>query len=119
MGRAETLTEALDAAAGARSDAGYSHLLQEKDPVEMLTALDARAAALLVLCAPPSPRARDPREVAAAARTLGVADDRVLVVDDVAAAVDRAVGASPESGQVVVTGSLYVVGAARAALGIA
>ena len=73
---------------------------------------------LVVCCAPPSPRARDPHELADAARTLGVADDRVVVVNDVADAVERAIDDTPAEGQVVVTGSLYVVGAARAALGV-
>jgi dihydrofolate synthase/folylpolyglutamate synthase len=93
-------------------------LLREKDPSEMLKALDAVHAARIVCCAPPSARARDPQELAAAARALGVDAARVEVVDDVADAMDCAVSRTPASGQIVVTGSLYVVGAARAALGV-
>ena len=91
-------------------------LLREKDPSEMLAGLGATEVEHLVCCRPPSNRALDPEDVATAARAAGMAPARVDVVDDVAAAVDRALGVTPEHGQVVVTGSLYTVGAARAAL---
>jgi dihydrofolate synthase/folylpolyglutamate synthase len=93
-------------------------LLREKDPTEMLDALRASDAARLVCCAPPSARARHPRELADAARALGVDPDRIDVVHDVADAVEHAIRETDADGQVVVTGSLYVVGAARAALGV-
>jgi dihydrofolate synthase/folylpolyglutamate synthase len=93
-------------------------LLREKDAHEMLDALGVTRASRVVCCAPPSPRARDPEELAAAARELGVADERVVVVNDVADAVERAIAETLDDGQVIVTGSLYVVGAARAALGV-
>jgi dihydrofolate synthase/folylpolyglutamate synthase len=92
-------------------------LLREKDPREMLEALNVTDARRVVVVAPPSPRARDPEDLAAAARGLGVDDENILVVPHVADAVERAVGEAGEAGQVIVTGSLYVVGAARAALG--
>jgi dihydrofolate synthase/folylpolyglutamate synthase len=90
--------------------------LQEKDPTEMLEALGVHDAQRIVCCAPPSPRARDPREVAEAAYDLGVPPEAVTVIDDVHEAVDDAIEEAGEDGQVVVTGSLYLVGAARAAL---
>ena len=93
-------------------------LLREKDPAEMLDALGAASAARLVCCAPPSARARDPHELADAARAMGVDPARIDVVHDVADAVDHAVTETGVDGQIVVTGSLYVVGAARAALGV-
>jgi len=93
-------------------------LLREKDPAEMLDALGATSAARLVCCAPPSARARDPHELADAARAMGVDPARIDVVHDVADAVDHAVAETGVDGQIVVTGSLYVVGAARAALGV-
>jgi dihydrofolate synthase/folylpolyglutamate synthase len=89
-------------------------LLREKDPLEMLDAVGVAEAARVVACEPPSPRARPADEVAAAARDLGQPGDAVTVVPDVGAALDAAVAATPADGQVVVTGSLYVVGAARA-----
>ena len=88
-------------------------LLQGKDPVEMLEALEARDAKLLVACPAPSPRTLPPAEVAAAARAMGIAAEIANLVPE---ALARAlVVASPED-LVLVTGSLYVVGAARAAL---
>lgn len=94
-------------------------LLREKDPAEMLGALGAANATRLICCAPPSARARDPLELADAARTMGIDPARIDVVHDVADAVDHAVAETESDGQIVVTGSLYVVGAARAALGVA
>ena len=88
-------------------------LFREKDPVEMLEELGARDALLVVACTPPWPRARPAAEVAAAAAELGVDS---ISVDDVGEAVRRAVELTPEDGLVLVTGSFYVVGAARAAL---
>ncbi|HEV2992962.1 MAG TPA: Mur ligase family protein [Acidimicrobiia bacterium] len=90
-------------------------LLREKDPDEMLSAFGVPDPALVVACEPPSPRARPAAEVAAAARRLGLGVDRVEAVPDVGDALDAALAATPPSGQVVVTGSLYVAGAARAA----
>jgi dihydrofolate synthase/folylpolyglutamate synthase len=89
-------------------------LLREKDPAEMLAALDVSSAARVVCCAPPSPRAIDPAQVAKVAGELGA--DEVAVAPEVADALDLALDATPEDGQVVVTGSLYTVGAARAHL---
>jgi len=91
-------------------------LLRQKEPREMLAALGASEAARVVCCRAPSPRAIEPDELAAAARELGVDGDRVDVVDDVRDAVAHAIDAADPDGHVVVTGSLYVVGAARGML---
>jgi dihydrofolate synthase / folylpolyglutamate synthase len=91
-------------------------LLREKDPAEMLAALDVGTAARLVCCRPPSPRGLAPEELATAAVELGVDRDRIDIVDEVAAAVEHALEVTDADAQVVVTGSLYVVGAARAVL---
>jgi dihydrofolate synthase/folylpolyglutamate synthase len=88
-------------------------LLREKEPHEMLSALGVNDAELLVCCRPPSPRALEPELVAKAAEELGVARGAIEVVDSVREAVGAALLATPEDGQVVVTGSLYTVGAAR------
>jgi len=88
-------------------------MLVGRDPVEMLEAFDAGSARLVVTCPPPSPRAMPAAEVAAAAMALGTdADEAASVPEAVATALALA---SPDE-LVVVTGSLYVVGAARAAL---
>jgi dihydrofolate synthase/folylpolyglutamate synthase len=97
-------------------------LLREKDPREMLTALgvaelaDNDRGGILVVCPPPSPRALAPALVAQAAVDLGVPADYIEVVDSVASAVSTALLATPTDGQIVVTGSLYLVGAARSVL---
>ena len=91
-------------------------VLQQKDAREMLDALGVEADDVVVACRPELPRARDPHEVADAARALGVAADRVHVVDRVADAVDFAIESTATDGQVIVAGSLYVAGPARAHL---
>jgi dihydrofolate synthase/folylpolyglutamate synthase len=91
-------------------------LLRDKDPAEMLAALTLDDVERLVCTRPPTPRALDPMAVADAAIALGVDDDRIDVVPDVAAAIERARDVTAADGQIVVTGSLYAVGAARAAL---
>jgi dihydrofolate synthase/folylpolyglutamate synthase len=69
------------------------------------------------VCAPPpNPRALPPAQIADAARALGFAEDRIEVVDSVADAVSTALLATPTDGEIVVTGSLYFVGAARGIL---
>jgi len=91
-------------------------LLRDKDPAEMLGALTVEGVERLVCTRPPTPRALDPMAVADAAIALGVDEDRIDVLADVDAAVDRARDVTAADGQIVVTGSLYVVGAARASL---
>jgi dihydrofolate synthase/folylpolyglutamate synthase len=92
-------------------------LLREKEPHEMLAALDvASIQGAVVACRPPSPRAQAPALVAQAALDLGVPPERVEVVDGVADAIAAALLATPADGQIVVTGSLYTVGAARSYL---
>jgi dihydrofolate synthase/folylpolyglutamate synthase len=91
-------------------------LLREKDPRLMLEALGAREAEAIVACRPPSARALDPRAVAAAALEIGVDGDRVAVADTVAEGVARGLGWTRPEGQMVVAGSLYLVGEARATL---
>lgn len=113
---AQALRAALDEEFATSSRTVVVGLLREKEPHEMLTALGIDDVATLVCCAPPSPRALDPQHVARAAQDLGLAEDRIEVVDTVAQAVGLALATTPADGQIVVTGSLYVVGAARARL---
>ena len=88
-------------------------MLRGRDPAEMLEALGAGKARLVVAAPPPSPRSLPPAAVAGAARTLGVeARAAASVPEAVAGALDSA----GDEDVVVVTGSLYLVGAARAAL---
>jgi dihydrofolate synthase/folylpolyglutamate synthase len=91
-------------------------MLQGKDPEEMLRALGAAHARVLVACAPPSPRAQPPGTVAAAAARIGV--PAIEAVESVPDALELALGRAEPEDLVLVTGSLYVVGAARLALGV-
>jgi dihydrofolate synthase/folylpolyglutamate synthase len=88
-------------------------MLSGRDPAEMLDALGAREAGFLIACTPPSPRALPAAEVAAAADGLGIVAE---AVPDVADAVRRALALATTEDLVLVTGSLYVIGAARRAL---
>lgn len=85
-----------------------------RDPAEMVAALRADEFDMVIVCTAPSPRGIGAAEVAAAARAIGC--DEVVVretVDDACAlALDRA----EADDAVLVTGSLYVAGAARTAL---
>ena len=91
-------------------------LLREKEPHEMLEALGVLGPSRLVCCRPPSPRALDPARLADAAIDLGLDPDQVEVVELVEEAVARALAMTGVDEQVIVTGSLYTVGAARHAL---
>jgi dihydrofolate synthase/folylpolyglutamate synthase len=91
-------------------------VLRQKDAGEILGALGVAPGDRVIACRPEIPRARDPEEVAAAARELGVPESQIEVVDQVADAVERAVATTDPDGQVVVAGSLYVAGPARTTL---
>ena len=77
----------------------------------MLSPLASAGVAAVVACAPDSPRAMPVAAVAEAARSLGL---NVRVEPDVRDALRLARGMVDADGLVVVAGSLYVVGAARA-----
>lgn len=113
---AEALRAALAEGFGDGARTLVVGLLREKEPHEMLEALGAREAARLVCCRPPSGRALDPALVASAARDLGIDDEQIEVARSVPEAVSAALLVTPADGQIVVTGSLYVVGAARTLL---
>jgi len=91
-------------------------LLREKDPVGMLDALGAADAARVVVCSPSTPRALEPGALAGAALKVGVAPAQLEVAANVAEAIERALAVTPPDGQVVITGSLYLIGEARSAL---
>jgi dihydrofolate synthase / folylpolyglutamate synthase len=88
--------------------------LQGRDPGQMLSALRADEADLIICCTPPSGRGLPASDVAAAARDMGC--ENVLVVPSVDHACDAALAKAAADDAVLVTGSLYVVGAARAHL---
>lgn len=87
---------------------------ERADPAEMLAALAADRAALVVACAPGEPGTLDAGVVADAARRLGVeALERDTVVEGLRAALDAA---GPDD-LVLVVGPPAMLGAARSALG--
>ncbi|MCA9550223.1 MAG: bifunctional folylpolyglutamate synthase/dihydrofolate synthase [Myxococcales bacterium] len=88
--------------------------LGDKDAAAMLEALTPLAASVTVT-RPASPRARDPRDVARGVdRRGGIPVEAVDAIPDaLARAAERALG---DGGWVVVCGSLYLVGDARALL---
>jgi dihydrofolate synthase/folylpolyglutamate synthase len=88
-------------------------VLEGHDPGELLDALGTSRVRLVVACPAPSPRTLQPRHVADAARHRGI---EAVEAPSVAEAVEAArADAAPEE-CILVTGSLYVVGAARATL---
>ncbi len=88
-------------------------MLRERDPREMLDALGIDDVAHLVCAPPPSPRALAPNDIADAAIELGFPRERVEVAETVSEAISTALLATPEEGEIVITGSLYFVGPAR------
>jgi dihydrofolate synthase / folylpolyglutamate synthase len=87
-------------------------VLDGRDPDELLEIVDASGAAEVVCCTPDSPRALPAATLAEHVERLGGA---ARVVPDVGAALESALDAADADDVVLVTGSLYTVGAARAA----
>jgi len=85
-------------------------MLQGRDPSAMLDALSPAGVRTVVACTAPSPRALPAESIAEAARALGL---QALAADTVVDALALARARTPSTGTLVVTGSLYVVAAAR------
>lgn len=85
-----------------------------RDPEEMLAAFRADEFDIVFACTAPSPRGVPAADVAEAARRLGC--DDVYTFDTVEAACHRAMEYADGDDAVLVTGSLYTAGAARATL---
>ncbi len=86
-------------------------MLSGRDPSAMLAPLASAGVSAIVACEPESPRAMPVTAVSEAGRALGLA---AYEEPDVRAALRVARGMVGADGAVVVAGSLYVVGAARA-----
>lgn len=85
-------------------------MMAEKEPVEMLEALDAHLADILICCEPNWPRAMPAAELAEAARSMGLEPE---VVTSPAEAIEVALAQSTEGDAIFVAGSLYVAGDIR------
>jgi dihydrofolate synthase/folylpolyglutamate synthase len=106
---AATLAEGFAVTGGRRLVVGT---LAGRDPQELLRALGASDAIEVICCTPDSPRAMPAEDLAAEVRSAG---GTARSIPEVGAALEAAlVAASPEDA-ILVTGSLYTVGAARAA----
>jgi dihydrofolate synthase / folylpolyglutamate synthase len=109
---ARTLAEEFEVAGRRRWVLG---VLAGRDVDAVIDALDVRPGDRVIACAPPSPRALPADQLARAVAARGVA---VEVQADVGQAVEVAWGLAEAAGEgdlVMVTGSLYTVGAARTA----
>jgi dihydrofolate synthase/folylpolyglutamate synthase len=80
------------------------------EPLELLEALDARQARLVIATAADFHRSVAPAQIVAAAESLGI---EAIAVADVPDAVARARSLATPDDVILVTGSLYVVGEAR------
>lgn len=83
-------------------------MLADRDPAAFLDALEPARVDAVVTCTVPSPRAASAAALAVVVGKRGLA---VEVVDDPAEAVRRAVEVASDDDLVLVTGSLYLVGA--------
>ena len=88
-------------------------MLAGRDPDAMIEALELTAYDVVICTTPSSPRALPATEVAEAVARAGL---EVEVVPDVAEALARAKAIATSEDRIIVTGSLYVVGAARSSL---
>jgi dihydrofolate synthase/folylpolyglutamate synthase len=113
---AQALRAALDEAFAPAPRTLVIGLLRERDPLEMLTVFGLDDVAQLVCARPPNPRAMASEAIAEAAERLGFPAQHIDVVDTAAEAVSSALLSTPSDGEVVITGSLSFVGAARAIL---
>jgi dihydrofolate synthase/folylpolyglutamate synthase len=85
--------------------------LKGRDPRDMLSALRADEFDRVFTCTAPTPRGLPAEELTAAARAIGC--DDVVQVATVEQAIDRARKNATAEDAIVITGSLYIVGAAR------
>jgi dihydrofolate synthase / folylpolyglutamate synthase len=107
---AQSSAAALDEEFGAIPRVMVVGMLGGKDDGEMLQALAAAHYRLVVTCPPPSPRAQPAEAVAEAARALGC---QAVPTSSVPEALAVALAEAGPDELILVTGSLYVVGAAR------
>ncbi|MHB8465546.1 MAG: bifunctional folylpolyglutamate synthase/dihydrofolate synthase [Acidimicrobiales bacterium] len=95
---------------GRRADILVVGFTAGRSPEEMLELIGASSARQIIAVAPPHPRALPAAAVAAAA------GPRAITAANVPAAIARALESAADEDFVLVTGSLYLVGDARAAL---
>lgn len=109
----KALRQTLDGLGAAGRQIAVLGMLDGRNAAAMVAALHLGADDLVLACEPDSPRSVPAAEVAEAATRAAVPSE---VVGDVADAVDRALAVAGEDDLVVVSGSIYTVGAARTEL---
>jgi dihydrofolate synthase/folylpolyglutamate synthase len=82
-----------------------------RDADEMISALRADDFDVVIACTAPTPRGVEASVLGAAARAAGCLE--VLVIDDPIAACEEALRRAGTEDAILVTGSIYVVGAVR------
>ena len=107
---AATLTEAF----GDRKRIVVFGQLRGRDTEQIARELELSEAALVIACEPDWPRALPAEDTATGVKAAG--GQSIEVIRDVGSAVERALEVAEADDLVFVTGSLYVVGAARTAL---
>ena len=85
--------------------------LKGRNPRDMLSALRADEFDRVITCTAPTPRGLPAEEITAAARAMGC--DDVVQTDSVERAIDHARSHAMAEDAILITGSLYIVGAAR------
>ena len=109
-----SLRVALDEGFSSRARTYVVGAMRGRDIDEFFAALAPNLETDRVICTKvQTSRALDPEIIAEAALRYGLPPDSVLVATDVAAALRRARKDASDEDQIVVTGSLYIVGAAR------
>ena len=85
--------------------------LKGRDPRDMLSALRADEFDVVFTCTAPTPRGLPASDLTAAARDIGC--DEIVEASTVEAAIERARTDATDEDAILITGSLYIVGAAR------
>ena len=109
-----SLAEALQQDFGFERRVVVLGVLDDKDVEAMVAAL-AGVADHIVAVAPDNPRAADPERIARACATHAISCEGAVDVEE---AIDLASGVTRQADGIIITGSLYLVGEAREALGL-
>ena len=88
--------------------------LKSRNPEDLLEALRANEFDVVITCTPPTPRGLPAQEMSNVAESIGCAD--VRAIDSVEKACDMALKTAQTDDAILISGSLYIVSAARAYL---
>ena len=85
--------------------------LRSRNPEDLLLSFRANEFDVVITCMPPTPRGLPAEEMAKVAQSIGCAD--VRIADSVEKACQMAINLAQDDDAILVTGSLYIVSAAR------